>query len=393
MSGDGLALLSAAGLLAVPLAPLLVVTALVAGRMRPDALQLAPWAAVPALLVSLTSSADALLEVPWLLLGARFGVDATGRVFLFFTAVLWGLSALYARGYLRDDPRKTEFAVFFLLAMSGNLGLIVALDAVTFFLFFALMSFASYGLVVHTRDPDALRAGRVYMVLVVLGEVMLFSVLVVLANGGTTDLPVGGAAPPHAVTLLVLLGFGIKAGALPLHVWLPLAHPAAPVPASAVLSGAMIKAGLIGWLRFLPLGQVALPEWGVACVLAGLAAAYYGVAVGLTQTNPKTVLAYSSISQMGLMTMAVGLGMAWPQVWPAALSAVLIYALHHALAKGALFLGVGMAAGADDFITKPVDVGLLAARSHWGQDSVNFGEHFLQGSFIAGRPDRQGRLS
>ena len=94
-------------------------------------------------------------------------------------------------------------------------------------------------------------------------------------------------------------GFGIKAGALALHFWLPLAHPAAPVPASAVLSGAMIKAGLLGWLRFLPLGYAALPAAGLGLVGVGLAAALIGAAAGALQRNPKTVLAWSSVARWG----------------------------------------------------------------------------------------------
>jgi formate hydrogenlyase subunit 3/multisubunit Na+/H+ antiporter MnhD subunit len=104
----------------------------------------------------------------------------------------------------------------------------------------------------------------------------------------------------------------------------------------------MIKAGLLGWLRFLPIGQLAMPHWGTFCIVAGLLAAYYAVAVGVTQTNPKTVLAYSSISQMGLMTVGVGLAVGWPQTVPMVLPAIGIYAIHHAFAKGALFLGVGV---------------------------------------------------
>jgi formate hydrogenlyase subunit 3/multisubunit Na+/H+ antiporter MnhD subunit len=153
-------------------------------------------------------------------------------------------------------------------------------------------------------------------------------------------------APGRELMLaLFLLGFGIKVGALPLHVWLPLAHPAAPTPASAILSGAIIKAGLLGWMRFLPLGVMAFPAWGAGCIAVGLAAAFYGVLAGLPQRHPKTVLAYSSISQMGLMTVAIGCGLLAPAAWPVVSVVAGMYALHHALAKGALFLGVGVAAG------------------------------------------------
>ena len=232
--------------------------------------------------------------------------------------------------------------------MAGNLGLILAQDLASFYLFFALMSFASYGLVVHERSIEALRAGRVYILLVVIGEIALFAamVLATVAAGSTGfDAVRTGLAQAESLDLIMLLafiGFGIKAGALGLHVWLPLAHPVAPTPASAVLSGAMINAGLLGWLRLLPLGEVALLHWSEAFMLLGLAAAFYGVVVGLTQRDPKTLLAYSSISQMGILTMAVGLGLAAPGAYPAILTVITLYALHHGLSKGALFLGVGV---------------------------------------------------
>jgi len=142
---------------------------------------------------------------------------------------------------------------------------------------------------------------------------------------------------------LLLIGFGIKVGIVPLHVWLPLAHPAAPVPASAVLSGAIIKAGLLGWLRFLPLGEVSLPDWGNLWMSVGIFTTFYGVVVGVQQRESKTVLAYSSISQMGLLTMGVGGGLLLHTAWPMILSAVLVFALHHGFSKGCLFLSVAVA--------------------------------------------------
>lgn len=331
-------------LVLVPVLPLVMAAALLPRGWRPLVVRLAPWASLPALIAAAVFS-GASLDLPWLFLAGGFGVDDVGRVFLFFTAVLWLLAGIYGQSYLAEDRRRARFFAFYLLAMSGNLGLIVAQDVLSFYLFFALMSFSAYGLIVHNRDPEALRAGRVYIYLVVLGEVLLFAGLVVgTSYVGTVNLEQFAASTRSNLVIgLLLIGFGIKAGALPLHVWLPLAHPVAPTPASAVLSGAMIKAGLLGWLRFLPLGQVALPEWSMFCITAGLFAAFYGVLVGLFQDEPKTVLAYSSISQMGLMTVCMGVGMAAPEIWPLSLSAVLIYALHHAFAKGALFLGVSVA--------------------------------------------------
>ena len=111
-----------------------------------------------------------------------------------------------------------------------------------------------------------------------------------------------------ATLALLILGFGVKIGIVPFHVWMPLAYRAAPIPAAAVLSGAAVKAGVIGLIRFLPL-DAALPAWGEALAAAGLFSAFYGVAIGITQYNPKTVLAYSSVSQMGVIAAVLGMGL------------------------------------------------------------------------------------
>ncbi|MBE0541863.1 MAG: NADH dehydrogenase [Verrucomicrobia bacterium] len=336
-------------LLAAVLAPVVTALALVFPRWRATVKRFAPLAAVPAVLLALSAPTDANVSLPWVLKHVVLTLDDVGRVFLGFTSVLWLASAWYARGYLAKDAEPVRFWVFFLAAMASNFTLILAADIPTFYVGFAVMGFASAGLVLHRGDAEAGRAGRIYMALAMIGEVFLLTALSWLAvKAGTTDIH---ALPPEAfsplVIGLVLVGFGIKAGALCLHFWLPLAHPAAPVPASAVLSGAMIKAGLLGWLRFLPLGDSALPEIGLTLVAMGLGAAFLGAVAGVTQKNPKTVLAYSSISQMGIITVGVGAGLAHPQAWSGILAAVLVYTVHHGLAKGALFLGVTLAHSAD----------------------------------------------
>ena len=336
-------------LLLVVIWPLLLVGVMAFSTTHSAALRLAPWAGLPALVLAVFVPPNASLHLPWLLLGTELGfVNDTDRLFLLFAALLWWLAGMYARAYLSGHPGRSRFFGYFLLAMTGNLGLILAQDLASFYLFFALMSFASYGLVVHERSIEALHAGRVYIALVVIGEIALFAAMVLAtAAAGSTEFDavrreLAQAESRDMIMLLAFTGFGIKAGVLGLHVWLPLAHPVAPTPASAVLSGAMIKAGLLGWLRLLPFGEVTLLQWGEAFMLLGLAAAFYGVVVGLTQRDPKTLLAYSSISQMGILTMAAGLGLTAPGAYPAILTVITLYALHHGLSKGALFLGVGV---------------------------------------------------
>jgi hydrogenase-4 component B len=330
-------------------------------RGRSWGIALAPWAAAPALLlalVGLKGGGDGYtLELPLLFTGAHFTLDSVSTGLLLLTAVLWLAGGVYAARYHLEDERRGSFFLFFSLTMSGNLGLILAGDLLTFYLFFALMTFAAYGLVVHERSEAAGRAGRIYIVMAILGELALLSGLFSLGvafggvplfgaeiEGGWRLLEAGEdpAFPALATGILLAAGFGVKAGLAPLHLWLPLAHPVAPTAASALLSGAMIKAGLLGWLRVLP-EETALPVLGTLFLVFGAVTAFYGVVAGLPQDDPKTVLAYSSVSQMGYLAMGMGLLLVSEGPNPLVVATIVLYALHHGIAKGALFLGVGVA--------------------------------------------------
>jgi len=308
-------------------------------------------AVIPALAVGLVGSNIGAGVFPDLFLISVFELDLVRSVFLVFTALLWGVAGWYAGYYEANDTDRARMSTFLMVALAGNLGLIMAADILTFYGFFVLMTFASYGLVVHVWTPEAFRAGHIYLILAIIGEVLLLVAIFLAVDAvGTTRLDafsegVAGAKNLNWIVGLALLGFGVKAGAIPLYFWLPLAHPVAPTPASAVLSGAMIKAGLIGWMHLVPVGAVDLPGWGGWVIAAGMLATFGGVAIGLVQSNLKTILAYSSISQMGLMTVLFGIGMTTQDGWGVVAPALALYALNHGLSKGALFLGVGVVTG------------------------------------------------
>jgi multicomponent K+:H+ antiporter subunit A len=322
--------------------PLLAALSLTSKFLQKHCLWLMPLAALPALVVALISP-DGDNSLPWLFFGSIIGLDATSQVFLLLASLLWFLAGLYARDYLRNDRHSLRFTLFFLLTMSGNFGLILAQDMYGFITFFTLMSFAAYGLVIHSGSDEARRAAKTYMQWVVIGEVLLFAALTGLSfSGGSSNLrELDLSSQPYWVSWLLLAGFGIKAGLFSVHVWLPRAHPVAPIPASALLSGIMVKAGLLGWFKFLPLGMVALDSAGEVMIVLGLSGAFLAVVAGLMQQNPKTLLAYSTLSQMGIVIAGVGIGLLRPELWPALLPALLIYAFHHGLAKAALFMSVG----------------------------------------------------
>ena len=314
---------------------------------RPLARRLAPWASLPALLA--TAFQPAHSDAHWLMFGGTLQIDGLAGILLPATAGLWLAAGLVAWRQLPAGGRRDQFFGWFLGAMTGNFLLLVSLDAVVFYLGFALMSLSSYGLILHERSTRARHAGRFYIAMVMVGEVCIVSALMLLASNGTTDfeslrstLAENRLGRNGLVMSLLIIGFGIKAGLIGLHFWLPLAHPVAPAPASAVLSGAMIKAGLVAWLRLLPLGELAMPGWGNTLAVLGLVAAFYGVLAGLAQREPKTVLAYSSVSQVGLMTLAIGLGLIMPRQWPLLSVSLMLLMVHHCLTKGVLFLGAGL---------------------------------------------------
>ena len=317
-------------------------------RLRPRIGPIAPWAAIPALLLALFGKPGETVELSWLLFGAQIGMTPTTQVFLFFTALIWFAAGIHGRGHLSEDDHCERFCVFWLFTLAGNIGLILALDVALFYTSFALMTFAAYGLIVHDASHAALRAGRVYLVLAVLGEALILIGLILAARATDApllpllaDLPAAIAAAPERDLIIasLWLGFGVKAGLPLLHFSLPLAYAAAPVPVAAALAGAMIKAGLLGWLVTLPLGQAGLEQWGTVVIATGLVAAFGGALIGVHQTRPRFVLAYSSISQMGMVSVAIGAWLSAPALGPLLVIAITIFALHHALAKAALFLG------------------------------------------------------
>lgn len=314
---------------------------------HPLAWRLLPSISLPALYLAAMPTQQ---DFPVLLTGLRLGVDQPGAVMLFLASLLWLCAGVYAQGYI-DVTGQRRFGVFWCLTWVGTLGTIMALDAVSFYLLFTWMSLSAYGLIVHSGSEAAQRAGRIYLIMAMLGEALTLPALMLLVGpaGDATlaALPERLSSHPWQALIMGLLisGFGIKLGVLPLHIWLPLAHPAAPTPASAVLSGVLIKLGLLAWLRFLPLGELALPTLSAWLIALGMAGAFYGVVVGIGQQQAKTVLAYSSISQMGLVIALLGMALGQPEHWPRFQMLLLLFMLHHGLAKGALFLGHGVLTG------------------------------------------------
>jgi formate hydrogenlyase subunit 3/multisubunit Na+/H+ antiporter MnhD subunit len=311
------------------LLPLLAI-ALVGTPLRRAAYVVAP---LPLLVLAITGGGA---DLPGVQFGGLLAVDASNRPLLLLSGLGWSLAGAYAAD--RIEPHRRGFDLCWMLTLAGQALALLGGDLASFYLGYVAMTLAAYGLIVHARSDAAWRAGRVYLALAFTGEAMVLSGLLALAaTHGNASFAALAASPPSPWSgLLMCLGFAVKLGAVPLHVWLPLAHPVAPVPASAILSGLLVKAGLLGMLRFLP----PLPDAVQPLIALGVLTAVYGALVGMTQQRLKTVLAYSTVSQMGLALAGVGALAAGPGQ-PAALAAIGLFALHHGLNKIALFLAAG----------------------------------------------------
>ncbi len=312
------------------------------GKMLRYVLLVAP---LPAFVTALSGSRAGSMRIgDWV-----FTLDVSGAMLMGAAAVLWMAAGVFVSRDVLGTAGFRRFCGCWFLTMTGSLGVFVAADLIGFLTMYALASLPAYGLVTHDGSPTAKRAGAAYLGCSLLGETLLVSGFVLLAmNSPGLSLMISDAvgalpdSPWKNLTLtLLIVGFAMKMGLVPMHFWLPLAHPAAPAAGSAVLSGAIIKAGVIGLVKFLPL-DTPMPDWGLALAWAGLITALYGVVIGMTQSYAKTILAYSSVSQMGVVAAMLGMALASGDSSVGADAAY--YAMHHLFAKGGLFLAVGLVA-------------------------------------------------
>jgi hydrogenase-4 component B len=321
--------------------------------------------AVGALALSIAGLAGGTLQlnIPDLLPigGTALGVDRTSAFFVLVIAVGAIPASLYALGYTRDAERAGKHSLAWMgFAFNAFLATMVlvalARNVLTFLVLWEAMSLASYFLVMteHERE-DVQRAGWVYLVMTHAGFVALLIGLVLMAHAtGTMNFDEWRAASSKLdettrsiVFILLALGFGSKAGVIPLHIWLPRAHPAAPSHVSALMSGVMIKLGVYGLVRigFDWLG-VGPAWWGGAVLIVAAVSAVLGVLYALVEHDLKRLLAYHSVENIGIILLGVGAGMLFKTYQLDALAALalvagLYHTLNHATFKSLLFMGAG----------------------------------------------------
>lgn len=305
-------------------------------------------------------------------------VDAIGAFFVFFAAVLWFAASMHAFRYMEHEHKRTRFFFFMLLTEAATLGVFMVRDFFSLYLFFEAMGLLAYVLVIHSETEKARSAATKYICMTVVGGLSLIGgIFFYLGGAGTVAFkPLADSAwlaGPFRVAALVCLiaGFGVKAGMVPLHIWLPDAHPAAPSPASALLSGVMIKAGAYGIMRTAltffqqPAAHGAEAEavsgghavegaahaatgiagdvraLGFAIIWIAVATMFGGMLLALVQNDIKRTLAYSSVSQMGYILFGIGCMSYLGAEGAMGMGGSLYHIINHAFFKGCFFLAAG----------------------------------------------------
>ena len=292
------------------------------------------------------------IGLPWL--GAHFRLDALASFFLIVVNLGGSVASLYGLGYGRHDPAPHRVLPFFPAFLAGMNLVVLADDAFSYLLCWEFMSLASWALVMaHHRETGNARAGYVYLVMASFGTLALLLAFGLLAGpAGDYGFAAIRAAQhtPYAAALaliLMLIGAGSKAGLVPLHVWLPLAHPAAPSHVSALMSGVMTKVAIYGFIRvvFDLLGQPTWPASVIVLFLGGITAVM-GILYAMMEKDLKRLLAYSTIENVGIIFVSLGLALAFQAngmrlAAALAFTAALFHVLNHSFFKSLLFFGAG----------------------------------------------------
>lgn len=307
-----------------------------------------------ALFYRFATGAQAAAVVPFLGFTATFDAWSVAFLALINLGVL--LASLFAIGYLPKYektyslPTLNFVSGLFILGMQAT---VLASNVFVFLLFWEVMSIAAYFLVIADREAESLKAGFIYFVMTHLGVACLLAGFLILAKGDVmatfatlaTNASTLSSSMLALAFFLLFAGFGSKAGLVPLHQWLPYAHPQAPSHSSALMSGVMLKIALYGFLRVAFSVFVTVPlSWAMIVVAVGLLSAFYGVLMAAVETDFKRLLAWSSVENLGLIFAMIGMGFVFQAMaLPATpfFVAALIHALNHTIFKSGFFLAAG----------------------------------------------------
>jgi hydrogenase-4 component B len=327
-------------------------------KLAATLMSLASLAGVIASLSALVTPVSSSFILAWgLPFGpAEIGIDPLSAIFLLPIFIITGCSSVYAIAYwpALKHPHSIRKLTFFLGLLAASLTMVVlARNGIMFLIAWEVMAIAAYfTLTAEDEQPEVRDAGTLYMITAHIGSLALFAMFSLL-RGATGDYLFPAAASlsaghglAAAVFVAALIGFGFKAGMMPLHIWLPSAHANAPSHISAILSGVVLKTGIYGLVRVCSF-YFALPIWwGVTILVLGMVSGIIGVAFALGQHDLKRLLAYHSIENIGIILMGVGIALIGqtagnPALMVLGMAGALLHVFNHATFKALLFLGAG----------------------------------------------------
>lgn len=291
-------------------------------------------------------------------MGINFTLDGFRIVYCLIAAFMWALTGLFSLEYFSHYKNKKRYHIFSVITFLATEGVFLSADFFTLFIFFEIMSLASYTWVAYDEKRDSLRAAQTYMAVAVIGGlVMLMGIFLLYSVTGTlnfNDLEYAffeyglqvntpeNFAKMWAAGICLLFGFFAKAGAFPLHIWLPKAHPVAPAPASALLSGILTKAGMFGVLILSCRVFLDNDTWGAIILVIGVITMFHGAFLALFSVDLKRTLACSSVSQIGFILVGVGMSVLLSEENAMAISGSLMHMANHSLIKLCLFMAAGV---------------------------------------------------
>ncbi len=288
-------------------------------------------------------------------MGLHLELDGFRLVYLLMAVLMWTVSGVFSKEYMAHYDNKKRYYLFFWLTFFATVGVFLSADLYTTFIFFEIISFTSYVWVAFDEKPESLRAANTYLAVAVIGGLVMLMGLFLLNHllGTLTidDLYSAAAAFPkenrkwlYIAGGLILFGFGAKAGCFPLHIWLPKAHPVAPAPASALLSGILTKTGVFGVIIISTRIFAGDHAWGILITVLGVITMFLGAVLGVFSVNLKRTLACSSVSQIGFIFVGIGmcvLILAAGEEPATAARGVFLHMVNHSLFKLLLFLCAG----------------------------------------------------
>ena len=292
----------------------------------------------------LTHKEDALVTLTGICgMGLNFTADGFRTIYALIAAFMWMVTGLFSPDYFAHYRNRNRYYLFQLITLGATEAIFLSADLYTTFVFFEIMSLCSYVWVAQDEQPGSLRAGGTYLAVAVIGGlVMLMGIFLTYHQTGTLRIAQLPAACEgknlYAAALCMFVGFGAKAGAFPIHIWLPKAHPVAPAPASSLLSGILTKTGIFGIL-VISCKMLAQDElWGAFVLLTGVVTMFLGALLALFSVNFKRTLACSSVSQIGFILVGVGMLVLLGEENVLAARGTFLHMVNHSLFKLILFL-------------------------------------------------------